>query len=151
GDATPEHTADASPGHNASCPQDRLRLSHGCSSSCAKSGRRVRLDNPCNNLYEIRPKSTCTARLSGAVDAMRIQEVGLDTHIRECGSQPHAGLYMLCRMKRELRLFVTLEPCFAAVCPTIPMCHHQDAFGVMEMARRGNLSKQEGAVACLLW
>ena len=31
------------------------------------------------------------------------------------------------------------------------MRHHQDALCVMEMARRGNLSKQEGAVACLLW
>ena len=70
---------------------------------------------------------------------------------RACGSEHRTGLRMFYRMKSELLLFVTLEPCFAAVRPTVPMRHHQDALGVMEMARRGNLSKQEGAVACLLW
>jgi hypothetical protein len=89
--------------------------------------------------------------LSGSVDTMRIQEVGLDAHIWECGSQHRAGLRMFRHMKSELRLFVTLEPCFAAVRPTIPMRHHQDALGVMELARRGDLSEQEGTVAGILW
>jgi len=81
---------------------------------------------------------------------MRIQEVGLDAHIGEFGSQHRAGLRMFRHMKSELRLFVTLEPCFAAVRPTIPMRHHQDAWGVMELARRGDLAEQEGTVAGLL-
>ena len=42
GYAAPERTTDASPGHNASCPQDRLRLSHGCSSARATSSPRRR-------------------------------------------------------------------------------------------------------------
>ena len=87
--------------------------------------------------------------LPGSVDTMRIQEVGLDAHIGECGSQHRTGLRMFRRMKRELRLFVSLKPRFAAIRPTIPMRHHQDALCVVEMARRGDLSEQEGAVACL--
>ena len=39
---------------------------------------------------------------------MRIQEVGLDAHIWECGSEHRAGFRMFCRMKSELLLFVTL-------------------------------------------
>jgi hypothetical protein len=72
--------------------------------------------------------------LSGSVDTMRIQEVGLDAHIWECGSEHRAGFRMFCCMKSELLLFVTLEARFAAVRPTISMRHHQDALGVMEMA-----------------
>src|SRR5262245_58793608 len=81
---------------------------------------------------------------------MCIQEVSLDTHIGECSSEHHASLRMFCHMKSELLLFVTLEPPFAAVRPTIPMCHHQDALGVMELVRRGDLAEQEGTVAGLL-
>src|SRR5215468_5300791 len=81
---------------------------------------------------------------------MRIHEVGLDAHIGECGNQHGAGFRMFCRMKSELRLFITLEPRLAAVRPTVPMRHHQDALGVMELVRRGDLAEQEGTVASLL-
>src|SRR6266511_2432242 len=63
---------------------------------------------------------------------------------------PHRKQWGILASFRELRLFVTLEPCFAAVRPTIPMRHHQDAWGVMELARRGDLAEQEGTVAGLL-
>ena len=46
GDAAPERTTDASPGHNASCPQNRLRHSHGCRSPRAKSSPRNRMTEP---------------------------------------------------------------------------------------------------------
>src|SRR5215813_12094334 len=94
-----------------------------------------------NDTSQHRTVDSDSVVLTGAVDTMRIQEVGLNEHIWECGSEHGAGFRMFCYMKSELRLFVTLEPRFAAVRPTIPMRHHQDALGVMKLTRRGNLSE----------
>src|SRR5213592_2018251 len=52
-----------------------------------------------------RQDEDCFLRPSpGAVDTMRIHEVGLDAHIGECGNQHRTGLPMFCHMKSELRL-----------------------------------------------